>query len=224
MDSQILQEMKKNVTVLFALLTVIAVVTMGFSSKSKFDFSHYLMDDIEICYDVLLEEDMPVISTKPNLFQIFLSKDYVGFKEAIGFKESRGEYDAVNNLGYMGKYQFGRGTLQMIGIRNTQEFLQNTRWQEAAFAANTARNKWILRRDIKRFDGRYVGGVYVTESGMLAAAHLAGPGNVKKFLRSGGAITFNDAFGTSIKYYLKKFSGYDTSFVVPNKKAKANLI
>ena len=56
---------------------------------------------------------------------------------------------------------------------------------------------------------------------MLAAAHLAGPGNVKKYLRSGGTLQFNDAFGTSIKYYLKKFSGYDTSFIVANKRAKA---
>jgi hypothetical protein len=93
--------------------------------------------------------------------------------------------------------------------------------QEQAFSANTSRNKWILRRDIRRFQGTYIGGIKITESGMLAAAHLAGPGNVKKYLRSGGTIIFNDAFGTSIKYYLKKFSGYDTSFVVANKKAKA---
>jgi len=216
--------MKKNVTVIYALLTAIAIVTTGFSSEMKFDFSQYKLDDTTLCYNVMLEEEMPPSPSEPSMFQIFLSKDYVGFKEAIGFKESRGEYDAVNDYGYLGKYQFGRWTLQMIGIKNTQEFLHNTRWQEAAFAANTARNKWILRRDIKRYDGRYIGGVRVTESGILAAAHLAGAGNVKKFLRSGGAITFNDAFGTSIKYYLRRFSGYDTSFVVPNKKAKANLI
>jgi len=216
--------MKKNVTFLFALLAAVVLVTAGFTSKMEFDFSQYKLDDTAICYNVLLEEEMPAAPVETNKFQIFLSKDYVGFKEAIGFKESRGEYDAVNTLGYMGKYQFGRGTLQMIGIKNTKEFLHNTRWQEAAFAANTARNKWILRRDIKRFDGRYVGGVRITESGILAAAHLAGAGNVKKFLRSGGSVTFNDAFGTSIKYYLRKFSGYDTSFVIPNKKAKANLM
>ena len=29
--------------------------------------------------------------------------------------------------------------------------------------------------------------------------------NVKKYLRSGGTLQFNDAFGTSIKYYIKKF-------------------
>ncbi|NND88241.1 MAG: peptidoglycan-binding protein LysM [Flavobacteriaceae bacterium] len=216
--------MKKNVAVIFAVLTVLAIVTSGFSSKMKFDFSKYKVDPISICYDVLPEHEMPILSAPFPAYQIFLTKDYVGFKEAIGFKESRGEYDVINELGYMGKYQFGRGTLRIIGIKDTKEFLENTRLQEAAFAANTARNKWILRRDIERFDGRYVGGVRITESGILAAAHLAGPGNVKKFLRSGGSVTFNDAFGTSIKHYLRKFSGYDTSFIVPNKKAKVRLI
>ena len=88
---------------------------------------------------------------------------------------------------------------------------------------NASRNKWILRRDIKWYVGHTIGGVKITESGILAAAHLAGPGSVKKFLRSGGTETFSDAFGTSIKYYLKRFKGYDTSFVEPNRKAKAKV-
>ena len=84
-----------------------------------------------------------------------------------------------------------------------------------------SRNKWILRRDIKRFVGTKINNVLVTESGILAAAHLAGAGNVKKYLRSDGDFFFKDAFGTTIHNYLKKFSGYDTSSVAPNIKAKA---
>ena len=61
----------------------------------------------------------------------------------------------------------------------------------------------------------------VTESGILAAAHLAGPGSVKKYLRSYGLDNFADGYGTTICHYMKRFSGYDTSFVKPNKKAKA---
>ena len=58
----------------------------------------------------------------------------------------------------------------------------------------------------------------VSESGILAAAHLAGPGSVKKFLRSGGATGFQDAFGTSIRSYMKRFSGYDVSNIEAIKK------
>jgi hypothetical protein len=129
----------------------------------------------------------------------------------------------VNTLGYLGKYQFGSETLKTIGIYNPNQFLYNPELQEKAFIANSERNKWVLRKDIKRFEGRLIGGVRVTESGILAAAHLAGPGSVKKFLRSYGGENFSDAYGTSVKHYMKKFSGYDTSMVTPDKKARVTL-
>ena len=69
-----------------------------------------------------------------------------------------------------------------------------------------------------------ISGVLITESGILAAAHLAGPGNVKKYLRSYGANDFADGYGTTVTYYMKKFSGYDTSFVKPNRKAKVEIL
>jgi len=152
-----------------------------------------------------------------------LGKSFVGFKEALAFKESQGNYFRVNEYGYLGKYQFGAETLKLIGVYNPAGFLQNPELQEKAFLANAERNKWILRRDIANYVGKKVDGVTITESGILAAAHLAGPGNVKNYLRSGGQDNFSDGFGTTISYYMKKFSGYDTSFVKPNKKAKVNL-
>lgn len=152
-----------------------------------------------------------------------LGKSYLAFKEALGFKESGGDYKIINEFGYMGKYQFGKGTLKIIGIKDMNLFLNSPDLQEAAFYANTSRNKWILRRDIKRFQDRVINGIRITESGILAAAHLAGPGNVKKYLRSGGVNGFNDGFGTSISFYFKLFADYDTSFVVPNRKAKVKI-
>jgi hypothetical protein len=92
--------------------------------------------------------------------------------------------------------------------------------QEKAFHANIARNKWILRKDIEWFVGRKIRGIEVTESGILAAAHLAGAGNVKKYLRSHGEIDVADAFGTSISNYLEKFSGYDLSKIYALRNAK----
>ena len=145
------------------------------------------------------------------------------FKEALAFKESRGNYFSVNTFGYLGKYQFGAETLKMIGIYSPNQFLQNPELQEKAFLANAERNKWILRKDIKRFTGKTVDGILVTESGILAAAHLAGPGSVKKFLRSYGQNNFADAYGTTVKKYMKKFSGYDTSSIKANRRAKATV-
>mgnify|MGYP001302037730 CR=1 FL=1 len=79
--------------------------------------------------------------------------------------------------------------------------------QEKVFIANLKRNKWILRRDIRRFVGHNIKGTCVTESGILAAAHLGGPGSVRKYFRS-GKIT-KDGNGTKITSYMQRFSGYD---------------
>lgn len=150
----------------------------------------------------------------------FLGKAFNGFKEALAFKESQGKYHRVNTLGYLGKYQFGSSTLNLMGVYDMDDFLSNPELQEKAFEANIARNKWILRRDIKRFKGKTIGGIQVTESGILAAAHLAGAGNVKKYLRSYGQNDVTDAYGSSISYYMKKFAGYDISNIKQQKNAK----
>ena len=199
---------------------IVILCAFAFSSFKEADLSQYLIDENEVlCYTVPNEHEVTTLVAAPQ-YQLFLGKTYVGFKEAIAFKESRGNYTTVNTFGYMGKYQFGKGTLHMIGIYNSDNFLNDTRMQEEAFDAYTAKNKWILRKDIKRYVGRYIEGVKITESGILAAAHLAGAGNVKKYLRSGGAEDFTDGFGTSIRYYLKKFSGYNTAHIKPQKKVR----
>ncbi|MEB8329371.1 hypothetical protein OO009_08375 [Flavobacteriaceae bacterium KMM 6897] len=158
----------------------------------------------------------PVVMVAPP----FLGSSYIGFKEALAFKESQGDYFTINALGYLGKYQFGIGTLQLMGVYNATRFINDPMLQEKAFHTNIARNKWILRRDIKRFNGKRIGGVKVTESGILAAAHLAGAGNVKKFLRSNGEYNVSDEFGTSIANYMRKFSGYDISHISPVRNPK----
>jgi hypothetical protein len=149
----------------------------------------------------------------------YLKRNFVAFKEAVAFKESQGRYTVVNTLGYLGKYQFGRTTLERFKIYNTNAFLKNPELQEKAFIALCKVNKWILRKDIKRSVGKTINGIKITESGILAAAHLSGAGNVKKFLRSNGENRFSDAYGTSIQSYMKKFASYDVSNIIANREA-----
>jgi len=155
------------------------------------------------------------------LFTPFLEKNLDGFKEALAFKESQGRYTVINRYGYIGKYQFGKGTLKLIGIHNADKFAKDPALQERAFLANLSRNKWILRKDIKSSAKKYINGVLITESGILAAAHLVGPGAVKKFLRSSGKKTFSDGFGTTIEEYMQKFKSFDVSIIKGDRKAKA---
>lgn len=197
-----------------------AVIFLSFSNKEEAITASVSTMNLPEAYTVKMNDEI-LDEVDETIFYPVLKKSYLGFKEAVGFKESRGDYQIINQFGYLGKYQFGIGTLHLIGIYDAKTFLNNPELQEAAFYANASRNKWILRKDIARSVGKTMNGVEITESGILAAAHLAGPGSVKKYLRSGGVQGFSDAFGTSIKYYLNKFKGYDTSFVTPNRKAKA---
>ncbi len=154
----------------------------------------------------------------------FVEKDFVGFKEALAFKESQGKYNRVNTLGYLGKYQFGRSTLKELNIKvKPRKFLKNPLLQEKAFVANLEKNKWILRKEIKKYSGKWINGVKITESGILAAAHLGGAGAVQKFLWSYGKHTMKDAYGTRIEHYLKKFSGYDLSTVQAKKNPTVTI-
>jgi hypothetical protein len=184
-------------------------------SSDKVPESLRVYDPTAAVYPALPQELTPVLVSPP-----FIGASYIGFREALAFKESRGNYFSTNTLGYLGKYQFGIGTLQLMGVYNASQFLRTPELQEKVFATNLARNKWILRRDIPMFVGKRINGTEITESGILAAAHLAGAGNVKKYLRSGGALDVEDAYGTTIAYYLRKFRGYDISAISPQKNPK----
>ncbi len=226
---------KKITNYLVIPLTMVFVTAIVLFPKTTIDITNFSTEGLELNYTVsndidykdiamLSEDEQNTKQFKPHEdFYPYLGKSYLGFKEALAYKESRGNYFIVNELGYLGKYQFGASTLQVLGIHNPDKFLRDTELQEKAFLAYMQRNKWVLRNEISKYTGKKIGGVLVTESGILAAAHLAGPGSVKKFLRSYGNENIEDAFGTSISYYMKRFSDYDTSFIVADKQAKATM-
>ena len=199
------------------VVIVVSLIVLGFLVSAFSDSKNLINEKLniakEISYVPTEEESILLDYSIP-----FVGKGFTGFREAIAFKESQGKYDVVNSLGYLGKYQFGKSTLKRFKIYNTQRFLSNPELQEDAFIALCSLNKWILRKDIRRTVGKKINGIEITESGILAAAHLAGAGNVKKYLRSRGKISFKDAFGSSVQHYIKRFSGYDTSFIEASKK------
>ena len=130
------------------------------------------------------------------------------FLNAIGHRESTNRYDVVNKWGYMGKYQFGKRTLKGLGFEVTRkEFLNNPQLQEEAMLSLLKHNKEKLQKYIDVFDGKTINGIYITESGILAAAHLGGQGSVRRYFRNGKV--FKDGNGTRITSYMDKFSGYD---------------
>ena len=208
--------MKKKII----LIPLSVLLFFAFTKLNNQDFN----DSSKVIYNLPRVNSIATVYKDIQPFEIFFSpivdNRFVGFKEAVAFKESQGKYNKVNSLGYLGKYQFGKSTLNRIRIYDTNKFLNDPKLQEDAFLALCSLNKWILQRDIKRCVGTKINGIEVTESGILAAAHLAGAGNVKIYLRSKGNRIFVDAYGSTVESYLKKFAGYDTSFVKPIKNAR----
>mgnify|MGYP005992920433 CR=1 FL=1 len=131
------------------------------------------------------------------------------FLHDIGMRESSNRYHIKNKWGYLGKYQFGRRTLDQIGFKkvSNERFLRSPRIQEQAMRTLLKHNRHVLRRTIKKYNNTFVSGILVTESGILAGAHLAGPRAVKRFLR--GGKDKRDGLGTPVSSYIKKFSGYN---------------
>jgi hypothetical protein len=169
--------------------------------------------------EIYMEQKVPlVVDTRPAIEIIMPNlevpeieidlKDHSSFLDKMGHFESSNDYSKVNRLGYMGKYQFHRETLQAVGIETTKKkFLSSPTLQEEAMTRLLQENQKTLKRFIRKYDGKVVHGVYVTESGILAAAHLGGAGNVINWFRKGE--DFKDANGTPITKYMRIFSGYN---------------
>lgn len=195
--------LKKSVFYITILLTV-AFISSGFKSfKSQIN-------------DVVLTEKKDYV--KLNI--PFTAKYFIGFKQALAHKESQGKYNKINSLGYLGKYQFGIETLKSIGINDSNRFINSPKLQEKAFVTLLSKNKYELQDYINDFEGKVVAGIKITESGILAAAHLGGAGSVKRFLNSNGEKKREDEYGTSVRSYMKDFGGYETTGIQAIKNAQ----
>lgn len=194
-----------------SLIVIITFLSLGFkpfNMETKPWFLIEKTDGSEYLFPSQEEDDYPEVK-KVNV--LFTEKRLISFKEAVAFKESQGKYRLVNSLGYMGKYQFGSKALRAVGVQNDKAFLKDPALQEKAFLALLSKNKWILRNEIEKYEGKIINGIAITESGILAAAHLGGAGSVKNFFKNRGNRHFKDAYGTSLKSYMKAFGGYDLS-------------
>ena len=203
-----------------SLTVIIAFLSSGFKPLEIESNQWFLIkntDGIRYLFPSLQQDDYT------NMNIPFTGNLFIGFKEAIGYRESENKYKKINSLGYMGKYQFGSETLKSVGIHDAALFLRSPKMQERAFVALLAKNKWILQDIIEKYDGKVVNGILVTESGILAAAHLGGAGSVKRYFKHNGKKFIKDAYGTSIRSYMEAFGGYDTSLIVANVNAVASL-
>jgi hypothetical protein len=149
-------------------------------------------------------------------------KDLSSFLDSLGQRESGNDPGKINKFGYIGKYQFGKSALKEVGLDkkiDKHKFKKNPKmWseksQDIAMVNLLKKNVHYLGDYIDNYDGNIINGIKVTKSGMLAASHLLGASNVKKYLDSKGQKDPKDGFGTHLSSYLKRFSGYNLDNIV----------
>ncbi len=148
--------------------------------------------------------------------EIKYQENLSNFKSAIAARESSNNWKEYNPYGYIGKFQFGKAALEVTGFGhvNFVDFMNNPsvfpeKDQEKAMDSLLHINEFILQPYIDQFDGEYLmDSVKITRTGLLAAAHLSGPGNVKRFLETKGRHNPKDKMGTSLSDYLTTFGTY----------------
>jgi Ca2+-binding RTX toxin-like protein len=155
---------------------------------------------------------------------------YLDFFAAVRLQESTNNYQAVNPFGYLGAYQFGESALAELGyalktgnytdnanigwtgkdgIKSTADFLNSPSVQDSAATAWFAK-LWsqIRQYDIEFYDNQTLNGVHLTQSGMIAGAHLVGAGALNAFITSGGTTIARDGNGIPITTYIQQFADY----------------
>lgn len=180
---------------------------LGISALIVMGFTNYILKQEQVPI-TLKPAKINLVEVKFEIPSVLIEINQTDlFLDAIGHYESSNRYKIVNRFGYMGKYQFGKSTLKALGYNVTRkEFLNSPHIQEMAMLDLLSHNKKILQKYIDYWEGKKINGKVITESGILAAAHLGGPGNVKRFLKEGKV--FKDGNGTKITTYLTHFSGY----------------
>ncbi|MFK7091129.1 M23 family metallopeptidase [Chromobacterium violaceum] len=155
--------------------------------------------------------------------------------------EGGGAIGKVNSNGYSGKYQMGGSEISATGrklgyidkkgnwtgkngINSKADWLKSNQAQDEFFIEYTKSNWNALQNSMKKSNinldsliGKKVAGITITESGLLAASHLAGAGSVAEFIKTNGDKIAVDGSGKKMTDYLSMGANKDVSSITGNK-------
>lgn len=160
---------------------------------------------------------------------------YADFLQSLAQRESGNRPGVVNRHGYAGLFQMGGAALHDAGyytgtnnrwqaawtgrdgINSLQDFLASPQAQVNAITAyHQVIQRYIRSNGLDAYIGRTVNGVTVTQSGLIAGAHLVGMGNLRTWLQSNGRAVPRDGNQVPITAYVQQFAGYGVSAAPPN--------
>jgi len=194
-------------------LNRLAIIFMASIILSNLTIPKRIITDIEP--GVFYKDSISL--NKTDFIKLKKQKTFKEFLDKLSFRESSRNWKVINRFGYAGKYQMGKAALTDLNYTlNIDSFRINPNTfpehvQDSLVVELFKLNRKRIKTYIKKYVGKVINGVYVTESGILAAAHLVGGGNVRKWLKSNGKKCPTDGNGTSIEEYLILFSNYKIS-------------
>jgi hypothetical protein len=172
-------------------------------------------------------------------------KDYKKYLEALGPRESSGNYSIESKDHFLGMYQLGEAALieagyykkntrnynndwtgkftGVDGVYSKKHFLNNPKAQEKA-VRKYHKKVWgyIKNNGYHKYIGKTIDNVHINESALLSGFHLKGF-ELAKFLESGGKTDPADKNRTKVSSYMKEFGGYDISEITENKATSVNV-
>lgn len=175
----------------------------------------------------LAPSSMTTQPTPPGGIGPLSASDVRAIMAQLGFRESSNNYSAVNQLGYLGKYQFGTAALEdrgyikasasrtygqgaltrpdswtgKDGIKNREDFLRNTQIQESVMFEQLNANYNTLVRTKAISESSEKSEI----AGMLSVSHLLGPGGANTWKKTGTGSDANGVGGGEY-YNLGRYS------------------
>ena len=163
---------------------------------------------------------------------------YLQFLQALANAESSNQPGIVNEYGYVGLFQMGELALQDAGyyrgdgtrdtndwtggwtgrdgINSLADFQASPQAQvNAVTRYHQVIENYISANGLRKYIGTTINGVVLTESGLVAGAHLVGMGNLGAWLRSGGRVVPMDGNKVPVTSYASRFAGYGVSASPP---------
>lgn len=171
--------------------------------------------------------------------QCIAGGSYDDYLVALRRFESNNDQTIVNPYGYAGWYQMGETAMIDAGYYRRDGTPNTNDWNPANFTGKNGINSladflassakqtqaitdynqkqwsYITAMGLDRAIGRTINGILITESGLLAGAHLVGIGGLQRFINSNGSIVPKDGNNTPITTYVRNFGGFALGPVAP---------
>ena len=99
---------------------LLLTIVVSLASTLVMAFSLATRAEVKSAIELEPERPLALINITPEIEAPkveLIIKNHSKFLEDLGMRESSGNYKAVNQFGYLGKYQFGRKTLNAMDMK-----------------------------------------------------------------------------------------------------------